>query len=66
MEVPEGTVDTGKLKALIAHCKEIRAEGQGSYTEESWSVFTSALKKAEDILKKADVTQKEVMMRILL
>ncbi len=60
LEVPEGTVDTGKLKALIAHCKEIRAEGQGSYTDESWSVFTSALKKAEDILKKADVTQKEV------
>lgn len=60
LAVPEGVVDTGKLKALVARYQEIKQQGQGSYTDESWKIFTSALKAAEDVLAKENVTQDEV------
>lgn len=60
LAVPEGVVDTGKLKALVARYQEIKEQGQGSYTDESWKLFTAALKEAEDVLAKESVTQDEV------
>lgn len=60
LKVPEGVVDTGKLKALVARYQEIKEQGQGSYTDESWKLFTAALKEAEDVLAKESVTQDEV------
>lgn len=60
LKVPEGTIDKGKLKALIAVCDEILNKGQGSYTAESWNAFTLALEEAKAILAKEDATQPEV------
>lgn len=60
LKVPEGVVDTGKLKALVARYQEIKAQGQGTYTDDSWKIFTTALKEAEDVLAKENATQDEV------
>lgn len=60
LKIPEGTIDKGKLKALIAVCDEILNKGQGSYTAESWNAFTLALEEAKAILAKEDATQPEV------
>ena len=60
LKVLEGVVDTEKLRALVSRCKEIRAEGQGNYTDESWTMFTTLLKGAEAVLKKEDVKQSEI------
>ncbi len=60
LKVPEGVVDTGKLKALVARYQEIKKQGQGAYTDESWKIFIHALDAAEDILAKENATQDEV------
>ncbi len=60
LEVPAGVVDTGKLDALIAEYKEVAANGQGDYTNESWTAFTEALAAAEEVRTKQDVTQEEI------
>ncbi|MDE7321924.1 MAG: type I pullulanase [Lachnospiraceae bacterium] len=60
LEVPQGVVDTGKLDALIAECKETEKNGQGNYTIESWTLFTEALAAAETVRAKQDVTQEEI------
>ena len=58
LEVPAGSVDTGKLSALIEKCSEVTE--QGNYTDESWTAFQEALKKAKDVLAKTDATQEEI------
>ncbi len=60
LKVPEGTVDKGKLKALIVTCDEILNKGQGSYTAESWKAFTVALEEAKAVLANDKATQTEV------
>ena len=60
LKVIEGAVDTEKLRALVSRCKEIRAKGQGNYTDESWAMFTSLLKGAEAVLWKQNVKQNEI------
>lgn len=58
LEVPAGSVDTGKLSALVEKCSELTE--QGNYTDESWKTFRTALQNAKDILAKAEVTQEEI------
>lgn len=58
LEVPAGSVDTGKLTALVEKCSELTE--QGNYTNESWAAFQEALKNAKDVLAKPDVTQEEI------
>ena len=58
LEVPAGTVDKNKLKALVEQCSK-RTE-QGNYTYDSWKKFTQALEKANEVLSKTDATQAEV------
>lgn len=60
LKVPEGTVDKGKLKALIVTCDEILNKGQGSYTAESWKAFTVALEEAKAVLANDKAAQTEV------
>ncbi len=60
LTVPEGVVDTGKLKALIDTCKTIFAQGQANYTDESWQAFTDALNEAQAVLENANATQTEI------
>lgn len=60
LEVPAGVIDTGKLDALIAECKEAVKNGQGDYTTESWTSFTESLAAAEAVRVKQDVTQEEI------
>ena len=58
LEVPAGTVDKNKLKALVEQCSK-RTE-QGNYTYDSWKKFTQAMEKANEVLSKTDATQEEV------
>lgn len=58
LEVPAGTVDTGKLKALVEQCSKLTE--QGNYTYDSWNKFTQALEAAKEVLDKTDATQEEV------
>lgn len=58
LEVPAGTVDTGKLKALVEQCSKLTE--QGNYTYDSWNKFTLALEAAKEVLEKTDATQEEV------
>lgn len=58
LEVPVGTVDTGKLKALVEQCSKLTE--QGNYTYDSWNKFTQDLKAAKEVLNKTDATQEEV------
>ncbi len=60
LEVIAGVVDTAKLDALIAECKEKVAGGQGEYTTESWTVFTEALSAAEAVRAEQEVTQEAI------
>ena len=58
LKVPEGSVDTGKLRALIEQCSALTE--QGNYTDESWETFTKALEAAKTVLAKTDATQEEI------
>lgn len=58
LEVPAGTVDTGKLKALVEQCSKLTE--QGNYTYDSWNKFMLALEAAKEVLEKTDATQEEV------
>ena len=60
LKVPEGTVDKGKLKALVAKYKAYVEQGQGDYTNESWKAFLNALTEAESVLAKEKATQEEI------
>ena len=60
LKVPEGTVDKGKLKALVAKYKAFVDQGQGDYTNESWKAFLNALSEAESVLAKEKATQEEI------
>ena len=58
LKVPEGSVDTAKLKALIKECSGLTE--QGNYTTESWEKFTEALEAAKTAMDKTGATQEEI------
>src|SRR5699024_6092346 len=58
-EPPVDVVDKTALEELV-HAIQSEDLDESQYTEESWSVFASALEAAESVLANEDATQEEV------
>lgn len=54
------TIDKEELKKLIEEAEAVEQEGQKNYTQESWTAFTEALEKAQEIAEKEEPSKTEV------
>ncbi len=53
-------LDTKSLEVMIETAEEIKANGQGDYSDDDWQQFVSSLTSANEILANSEATQEEL------